>query len=69
MLRTVRSGLTMESSDPPQGRSAPRQLLLAVAPPPRPHQPYALSGWPTWLSPAYRAGGHRPSIRLLQEER
>jgi len=69
MLRTVRSGFTMESSDSPHGRSAPSQLLLAVAPPPSPHQPYSISGWPTWLIPAYRAGGHRPSLRLLEEER
>jgi hypothetical protein len=69
MLRTVRSGLSGDSSDPPQGRSAPRQLLLAIAPPPPPHHAYALSGWPTWLIPAYRAGGHRPSIRLFEEER
>jgi hypothetical protein len=69
MLRTVRSDLSNDSIDHPHGRSASSQLLLAVAPPPRPHHAYALSGWPTWLIPAYRAGGHRPSVRLLEEDR
>ena len=69
MLRTERSGLSVDSSPSPAGRGAARQLLLAVAPPPQPHHSYALSGWPSWLIPAYRAGGHRPSIRLLEEER
>jgi hypothetical protein len=68
MLRTERSAIGFEGQAPSHGRSAPRQLLLAVAP--HPHPPaYALSGWPTWLIPAYRAGGHRPEIRLLEEER
>ena len=43
-------------------------LLLAVAPPPKTHSsPY--SGWPNWLIPAYRSGGHRPHVQLLEEER
>ena len=45
-----------------------KELLLAVAPPPKTNA-YALSGWPTWLIPAYRSGGHRPEVRLLEEER
>ncbi|MGP8077342.1 MAG: hypothetical protein ACLQD8_09155 [Thermoplasmata archaeon] len=67
MLRTERSELVTDSGGMSQGHSGARQLLLAVAPPPRPHHAYALSGWPSWLIPAYRAGGHRPSIRLLEE--
>jgi len=68
MLRTVRSDVSHDPMTPLHGRSAARQLLLAVAPPPQPHSSYALSGWPTWLIPAYRAGGHRPTVRLLEEE-
>ena len=53
-----------------QGRSAPtpHNVLLAVAPPPK-NSSYPLSGWPEWLIPAYRSGGQRPAIRLLEEER
>lgn len=67
MLRTVRS-MPMDPSEGSSGRSGDRQLLLAVAPPPHPQHSYALSGWPNWLIPAYRAGGHRPAVRLLEEE-
>jgi len=44
-----------------------QELLLAVAQPPRNHS-FELSGWPNWLTPAYRSGGHRPEIQLLEEE-
>jgi hypothetical protein len=47
---------------------SPREVLLAVAPPPKTPS-YPLAGWPDWLIPAYRSGGHRPSLRLLEEER
>ena len=30
---------------------------------------YAISGWPNWLIPTYQLKGHRPQIRLLEEER
>ncbi len=52
------------------GRSPPtvRELLLAIAPPPKTHS-FVVSGWPTWLIPTYRSGGHRPLVRLLEEER
>lgn len=30
---------------------------------------YAISGWPHWLIPTYQLKGHRPEIRLLEEER
>lgn len=47
---------------------ASREVLFAVAPPPKTHS-YVSSGWPSWLVPAYRSGGHRPLVRLLEEER
>lgn len=50
------------------GLRIPQELLLAVAPPPRTHS-HPLSGWPNWLIPAYRSGGHRPEVHLLEEER
>jgi hypothetical protein len=58
------------SSFGPQGHSepTPHDVLLAVAPPPKTSS-YPLSGWPEWLIPAYRSGGHRPLIRLLEEDR
>jgi hypothetical protein len=65
MLRTERSAFGLDAPEPDR-HAAPRQLLLAVAPPPR-HPAFSLSGWPTWLIPAYRAGGHRPEIVLLEE--
>jgi hypothetical protein len=66
MLRTERMVALVDRAVRAVGRSAPRQLLLAVASPPRPPM-YALSGWPTWLIPAYRAGGHRTMVHLLEE--
>lgn len=68
MLRAERTPLAFETAAPTHGRAAAHQMLLAVATPPSPPA-YALSGWPTWLIPAYRAGGHRPQIHLLEEER
>jgi hypothetical protein len=67
MLRSERSGLTMAAAQHNLRGSANRQLLLAVAPPPR-APAFALSGWPEWLTPVYRAGGHRPNVRLLEED-
>jgi hypothetical protein len=46
----------------------PQELLLAVASPPKTHS-YELSGWPSWLIPAYQSGGHRPEVHLLEEDR
>jgi hypothetical protein len=68
MMRTERSGLTMAAAHHNLRGSGARQLLLAVAPPPR-APAFALSGWPSWLVPVYRAGGHRPNLRLLEEDR
>jgi len=65
MLRTERSAFGLDPVELAQ-RNGPRQLLLAVAPPPR-HPAFFLSGWPTWLIPAYRAGGHRPDFVLMEE--
>ncbi|MGA8709622.1 MAG: hypothetical protein WB786_00090 [Thermoplasmata archaeon] len=56
-----------EPNDPDRAQLNSRELLLAVAPPPL-AQPYALAGWPNWLIPQYRSGGHRPEVGLLEEE-
>ena len=71
MLRSVRSGVDLDATDKdaPHGHSIGRQLLIAVASPPRPRHSYALSGWPTWLTPTDRAGGHRAVVSFLAEER
>ena len=45
-----------------------RQMLLAVAPSP-PSSSTASAGWPDWLAPAFRSGGHRPALKVLEEER
>jgi hypothetical protein len=68
MLRTERPRIEqgMFASDRPQATA--REMLLAVAPPPRTHA-YALSGWPNWLVPTYRSGAHRPGTRPLEDER
>jgi len=62
MLRTERAPLTLHPS--PTAVDAPhtlaRDLLIAIAPPPRTHV-YDLSGWPEWLAPTFRSGGHRTS--------
>ncbi len=52
------------------GFSSPtaRQMLLAVAPPPPPSSTVS-AGWPDWLAPAFRSGGHRSSLKILEEER
>lgn len=51
------------------GASAPavRELLLAVAPSPK-SRSYPVAVWPDWLIPTYRSGGHRPVVRLLEED-
>ncbi|HLN50466.1 MAG TPA: hypothetical protein VK455_00170 [Thermoplasmata archaeon] len=57
-----------ETNDAERAQMNSRELLLAVAPPPHAHA-FALSGWPNWLIPQYRSGGHRPQVDLLEEER
>ena len=68
MLRSDRPRFSGEFE--PGGATSPagREVLLAVAPPPK-NLPYPAVGWPEWLIPAYRSGGHRPIVRLLEEER
>lgn len=67
MLRAERPRISSESDNRDRAQLNSRELLLAVAPPPQTHS-FALSGWPNWLIPQYRSGGHRPEVRLLEEE-
>ena len=67
MLRAERPRLPNPGGEPDRAQISTRELLLAVAPPPS--HSFALSGWPNWLIPQYRSGGHRPVVRLLEEER
>lgn len=68
MLRAERPRLGDEYSVRSETPPSPREVLLAVAPPPKTPS-YVVSGWPDWLIPAYRSGGHRPAVHLLGEER
>lgn len=69
MLRTERPRLEGDYGAPSSGiQVMTRELLLAVAPPPHAHS-YALSGWPTWLVPSYRSGGHRTGSSSSEAER
>ncbi len=56
MMRTERASLATHHSRHVSARTSSRQLILAVAPPPRSDNP-TLSGWPRWLSPTYLARG------------
>jgi len=68
MLRTERPRIdsSVQHSSTPQITA--RELLFAVAPPPRTHV-YSLAGWPTWLTPTYRSGAHRSGARRQEDER
>ncbi len=66
MLRSERPPHPSRFSETGAGLGG-RELLLAVAPPPR-ISPLAVGGWPNWLVPTFRSGGHRPAVRLLTEE-
>jgi hypothetical protein len=68
MLRTERPRLPTVESLPESAQLSSRQLLLAVAPPPEGHS-FVLTGWPSWLIPTYRSGGHRLEVRLLEDDR
>jgi len=68
MLRTERPQSLPALEDLNRARYSPRDLLLALAPPPKTHSS-TLFGWPNWLIPEYRSGGHRPDVPLLDEER
>jgi hypothetical protein len=51
------------------GLGNPRELLLAVAPPPRAGAS-SVAGWPQWLVPAFRASSDRHlAICRLEKER
>jgi len=68
MLRAERPRLPPERPPIEPAQVTARDMLLAVAPPPQAHS-FSLTGWPTWLIPAYRSGGHRPEVQLLEDER
>lgn len=68
MLRAERPRTPSESPSVDRAQVTAREVLLAVAPPPQMHS-FPLRDWPNWLIPAYRSGGHRPEVRLLEEER
>ena len=68
MLRAERPRVPSERPQVERAQVSSRELLLAVAPPPQPHS-FSIAGWPNWLIPAYRSGGTRPEVRLLEEER
>jgi len=67
MLRTERPRSVPEFDELNRVRYGGRDLLLAVALPLQ-TQAFAFSGWPNWLIPEYRSGGHRPEVNLLEEE-
>jgi hypothetical protein len=68
MLRTERLRSLSETEELNHVPYSRRDLLLAIAPPPK-DQSSALWGWPNWLIPEYRSGGHRPEVTFLEEER
>ncbi len=68
MLRAERPRLAPDENASEGAQLNSRELLLAVAPPPEDHS-FALTGWPSWLVPTYRSGGHRLEVRLLEDER
>jgi hypothetical protein len=68
MLRAERPRLPPEPTKVEGAQMNSREMLLAVAPPPA-TEALALDGWPNWLIPTYRSGGHRPEVRLLEDER
>jgi hypothetical protein len=68
MLRAERSQLTVAPTLVDAPHTLARDLLIAVAPPPRTHV-YDLSGWPDWLAPTFRSGGHRSPSRIRVSEK
>ncbi len=67
MLRAERPRLPLDLQARTSDVSAAREVLLAVAPPPRAPS-FFLSGWPNWLVPQFRSGGHRAIVRNFSEE-
>jgi hypothetical protein len=68
MLRTERTRLALSTTMVDAPHTMARDLLIAVAPPPRTHV-YDLSGWPQWLIPTFRSGGHRLTARTREDDR
>jgi hypothetical protein len=68
MLRTERSRMILAPGLADAPHTLARDLLLAVAPPPRTHV-YDLSGWPDWLAPTFRSGAHRTAPRTRESEK
>jgi hypothetical protein len=68
MLRTERTRLILSPSQIDAPHTMARDLLIAIAPPPKTHV-YDLSGWPSWLAPVYRSGGHRAGSRFRVSEK
>lgn len=67
MLRAERPRSLSELEESNRVRFQPRDVLLTVAPAPKAHSsPY--SGWPNWLVPTYRSGGHRAPDQPLEDE-
>jgi hypothetical protein len=65
MLRTERPNVLAAPNASDAPHTLARDLLIAVAPPPRTHV-YDLSGWPEWLTPTFRSGGHRLASRTRE---
>ncbi len=65
MLRTERSAAVFSPASVDAPHTLARDLLIAVAPPPRTHV-YDLTGWPQWLTPTFRSGGQRLSSRARE---
>ncbi len=68
MLRTERPAAVVSPTLADAPHTLARDLLIAVAPPPRTHV-YDLTGWPQWLTPTFRSGGHRIASRPREGER
>jgi hypothetical protein len=68
MLRTERPTAIAARTMADAPHTLARDLLIAVAPPPRTHV-YDLTGWPQWLTPTFRSGGHRMASRGREAER
>ena len=63
MLRTERSRWMAQLAQDQSGALLlGRELLFAVAPPPRTQASYALSGWPSWLDPVLRRSERHSKI-------
>ncbi|HXW67959.1 MAG TPA: hypothetical protein VEL82_08820 [Thermoplasmata archaeon] len=68
MLRTERPRIALTPTLVDQPHTMARDLLIAMAPPPRTHV-YDLTGWPSWLIPTFRSGAQRLASRSREGER